>query len=233
MAGDTPFAPDTTDASGVALPEPRLTTLRIGRVEAADFARDPRNGRDDTFHVMAANYDPDGEAGEWDGITAEDIITATREDGTIDLDILGSWGPFELWHSGAYAPIVVGVPTTAEWSRTVAASREADAATDWNDPKWHDYSVDGAPPVCGVPYATGYAWTCDLPANHDGDHEAPDGDGTAARVRWAERQRPHQLPTSWVTREHTNGARFTASPATHADYDAMLAAIGERAGHES
>jgi hypothetical protein len=108
-------------------PEPILSTRRIGRIAAADLARDPRNGRDDTVHVMAANYDPDGEPGEWDGISAEDVITWTRDDGSIDLDGFEQWGPFEVWYAGPYAPIARDVPTTTEWAETVKAAREADA----------------------------------------------------------------------------------------------------------
>jgi hypothetical protein len=52
---------------------------------------------------MAANYDPNGEEGEWDGLTIDDVETFLVDPsddpmtGPVELDSFAEWGPFELW----------------------------------------------------------------------------------------------------------------------------------------
>ena len=44
--------------------------------------------------VMAANYDSDGDVGEWDGLEVSDLVTY---EASLDLyDLMDEWGPFCL-----------------------------------------------------------------------------------------------------------------------------------------
>ena len=62
-------------------------------------------------NVMAANYDPNGEEGEWDGLTVDDIETWTdNATGLVDHEGFGYWGPFELWLESA--PDALDIITT-------------------------------------------------------------------------------------------------------------------------
>lgn len=74
----------------------------ITAAEAVEYAKDPRN--EGILVVVAQNYDPNGEEGEWDGITSGDVDTWTEPDGRVDVAAFGAWGPFQLWFEGEEDP---------------------------------------------------------------------------------------------------------------------------------
>lgn len=77
-----------------------MGSREITTAEAIAWCLDPRNdnwggsGRG-IVHVMAANYDPNGEEGEYDGLTPDDVVTWTSPSG-IDASGFAEWGPFIL-----------------------------------------------------------------------------------------------------------------------------------------
>ena len=103
--------------------EVRYEVRDLTTEETIAWVLDPRNdnGTRDAIYVMAQNYDPNGEPGEWDGLTSDDYDTFAEDIETGDTSGFGEWGPFQLWFPVGKDPVAPRELTPAEAVERIAS----------------------------------------------------------------------------------------------------------------